>query len=99
VKHSQWTVVILGLSFVLLASIIPRVDAAGTAFNETDTPVNLTAPLFAQSIVGVPTLHSVVISGAPRMWCERGAMMCGITPTRTKRASGSLLSLLGKIRC
>ena len=60
-KYLRWTVVVVGVLFVSLSSIVPRFDAPETSYNETDTPVNVTTPLAARADLGVPAGHIVAI--------------------------------------
>jgi hypothetical protein len=98
-KHLRWTVVILGLSFVSLASIIPRADDPGTAFNETDAPINLTTPVVAQVNYVVPTRHFVAIPREQRVGWKASTMMHQATQLRRMRTSHSLLNLLCELLC
>jgi len=60
-KLLRWTIAILEISFVCFALIVPRVDDPATAFDETDSPVNVTTPLVARTNLVLPAGHSVAI--------------------------------------
>jgi hypothetical protein len=99
VKRVRWTIVILGLLCVSLGSIIPRADDPETAFNETDTPVNLTTPFVARTTVGVPSGHSVDMPREQQVGREPGATIYAIALKPIQRTSHSLLDLLRTLRC
>lgn len=69
-KHWRWRAVILVIWFVSLSSILPRVDSPETAYDETDSPINLTSPVEALTIVVTPITHFAVISKEQRVWSE-----------------------------
>jgi hypothetical protein len=99
VKRLRW-IAILGLSFVSLVSIIPRVDAPETAFDETDTPVNLTIPLVVRAVFRVPAGHSSGIPRTQRVWCKPGTTMNRTTLKPMDRGgSRSLLNFLCTLLC
>jgi hypothetical protein len=98
-KYLRWTIVIFGVCFVSLSSIVPRVDSPETAYNETDAPVNLTTPLVTQPNLVTPTVHSVVIPREQRVWWEPVTAMCVVTLKRGIRVSHSLLDLLCTLLC
>jgi len=89
----------LGLLGVFLVSIIPPADDPATAFNETDTPVNLTAPVISRINLVVPAGHSVAIPIEQRVWWKPSTMMDGVTRKPGIRASHSLLNLLCELLC
>ena len=62
-KHFRWAIVIVGLSFVNLAFIVPPADVPETDFNETDSPTNLAIPLVFETVLLVPSGHSRVVGG------------------------------------
>jgi hypothetical protein len=98
-KYIRWTIVIVGVWFVSMSSIVPRFDAPETAYNETDTPVNLTTPLVARTNLVMPAGHSVVISREQRVWREPGTTMFTVAPKPARRVSHSLLDLLCTLLC
>jgi hypothetical protein len=91
--------VILGLLCVSLGSIIPPADDPETAFNETDTPVNLTTPFVARTTVGVPSGHSVDMPRKQQVGREPGATIYAIALKPIQRTSHSLLDLLCTLLC
>jgi hypothetical protein len=95
----RWAIVIVGVSFVSLASIVPKVDAQETAYNETDTPVNLTTPFVARTSLVAPIGHAVAIPKEQRVWSTPGTAMYGVTLQPRMRASYSLLNLLCQLIC
>jgi hypothetical protein len=74
-------------------------DAPETAYNETDTPVNLTTPIVARTNLVMPTWHLVAIPREQRVWWKPGTAMYGVTLKPRMRASHSLLNLLCELRC
>jgi hypothetical protein len=98
-KYLRWTIIIFGVFFVSLSSIVPRVDSPETAYNEADTPVNLTTPLVARPNLVTPTVHSVVIPREQRAWWEPVTAMRVVTLKRGIRVSHSLLNLLCALLC
>ncbi|HSZ03024.1 MAG TPA: hypothetical protein VK788_26245 [Terriglobales bacterium] len=95
----RWAIVIVGVSFVSLASIVPKVDAQETAYDETDTPVNLTTPFVARTNFVAPVGHPVAIPKEQRVWSTPGTAMYGVTLRPRMRASYSLLNLLCELLC
>ena len=98
-KVLRWAIVIVGVSFVSLALIVPKVDVSETAYNETDTPVNVTTPPVARTNSVVLTGHSVAIPREQRVWSEPGAATYGVTPRPRMRGVHSLLNLLCELLC
>ena len=98
-KYLRWTIIIVGVFFVSLSSIVPRVDFPETAYNEADAPVNLTTPLVARPNLVTPTVHSVVIPREQRVWWEPVAAIYVLTLERGIRVSPSLLDLLCTLLC
>jgi hypothetical protein len=98
-KYLRWTVVVLGVLFVSLSSIVPRVDALETSYNETDTPVNVSTPLAARTDLGVPAGHIVAIRREQRAWLEPDATLYGVGQKPGMRTSHSLLNLLCTLLC
>lgn len=72
-KHWRWRAGILVIWFVSLSSILPRVDSPETAYDETDSPINLTSPVEVLTIVVMPITHFAVISKEQRVWSEPSA--------------------------
>ena len=99
VKRVRWTIVILGLLCVSLGSIIPPADDPETAFNETDTPINVTAPVSPRTNFVVPTGHPVVTPRKQRVWWGPSTMTHAVTLKPGMRPSHSLLNLLCKLLC
>jgi len=95
----RWAIVIVGVSFVSLASIVPRVDAQETAYDETDSPVNLTTPIVARTNLVAPIGHTVAIPKEQRVWSKPGTAMYGVALQPRMRASYSLLNLLCELLC
>jgi hypothetical protein len=98
-KYIRWTIVIMGVWFVSMSSIVPRFDAPETAYNETDTPVNLTTPIVARTNLVVPAGHSVVIPREQRVWREADTTLHGLSLKPALRVSHSLLDLLCTLLC
>jgi hypothetical protein len=98
-KYLRWTIVIFGVCFVCLSSIVPRVDSPETAYNETDAPANLATPAVAQPNPVTPTVHSVVIPREQRAWWEPVAATRLVTLKLKVRVSHSLLDLLCTLLC
>ena len=98
-RYLRWAIVIFGVCFVSLSSIIPRVDSPETAYDETDAPVNLTTPLVARPNLVTPTVHSVVIPREQRVWWEPVTAMDVARPKLGIRVSHSLLDLLCALLC
>jgi hypothetical protein len=99
VKRVCWTVVMLGLLCVSLASIVPAMDDPETAFNETETPINLTTPVNSRTNFVAPAGDPVVILEKQQAWWNPNTMMHGITLKPGMRSSHSLLNLLCKLLC
>jgi hypothetical protein len=99
VKRVRWTIVMLGLLGVFLILIIPPADDPATAFNETDTPVNLTAPVTSGINFVLPARHSVAVLRDQYVWWKPSTMMDGVTPKPGIRASHSVLNLLCELLC
>jgi hypothetical protein len=93
-KLLRWTMAIFGISFIFLALIVPRVDDPATAFDETDSPVNVTTPLVARTNLVLPAGYSVAIPGERRVHRKPCTTIYGLTPEPGIRASHSLLNLL-----
>src|SRR5277367_2424306 len=77
-RYLRWTVVALGVFFVSLSSVVLRVDAPETSYNETDTPVNVTTPPASPAELGVPAGHIVTIRREQRTWQEPDATVYGV---------------------
>lgn len=92
----RWTAVVLGIWFVSISSILPRVDSPETAYDETDAPINLTTPVEAWTIVVMPIMHFTVISEEQRVWSERSttSMLTSKPGTCASRSVQGLLSIL-----
>jgi hypothetical protein len=98
-KPLRWTIAILEISFVCLALIVPRVDDPATAFDETDSPVNVTTPLVARTNLVLPAGHSVAIPRERRARWKPCTTIYGLTLEPGICSSHSLLSLLCKLLC
>jgi hypothetical protein len=98
-KLLRWTIVIVGVSFVFLVPIVPQVDAPETAYDETDTPINLTTPLVARTNFVGHTGHYVAIPREKRVRWTPGAAMYEVRLKPAMRTSHSLLNLLCKLLC
>jgi hypothetical protein len=94
-KYLRWTIVIFGVCFVSLSSIVPRVDSPETVYNET----NFTTPLVARPNLVTPSVHSVVIPREQRGWWEPVPAMHVVTLKLGIRVSYSLLDLLCTLLC
>ena len=99
VKLLRWAISVLEISFVCFALIVPRVDDPATAFDETDSPVNVTAPLVARTNLVLPARHSVAIPGERRGPWKPCTTIYGLTPEPGIYSSHSLLYLLCKLLC
>jgi hypothetical protein len=97
-KYLRWMIVILGI-FVCLSSIIPRVDAPETAYDETDAPVNVATPLVARTNVVMPAAHIVAISREQQVAWKSDTAMHIAMPKPVLRVSHSLLDLLCTLLC
>jgi|ERR1700731_2071154 hypothetical protein len=95
----RWAIVIVGVSFVSLASIVPKVDAQETAYDETDSPINLTTPFVARTNFVAPVGHPVAIPRERQGWWKPAAAMSGVTLKPKLRASYCLLNLLCELLC
>jgi hypothetical protein len=80
VKLLRWTIAILEISFVCFALIVPRVDDPATAFDETDSPVNVTTLLVARINLVVPAGHSVAIPRERGVRWKPDTTICELTP-------------------
>jgi hypothetical protein len=98
-KYLRWTIVIFGVCFVSLSSIVPPVDSPETAYNETDAPANLATPLVARPNLVTPAAHSVVIPREQQGWWEPVTAMQVVTLRLGIRVSHSLLDLLWTLLC
>jgi hypothetical protein len=98
-KYLRWTIIIVGVLFVCLSSIVPRVDSPETAYNETDTPTNLTTPLVARPNLVTPTVDSVTLPQEQRVRWEPVAAIHRVTLKLGIRVSHSLLDLLCTLLC
>ena len=96
-KHLRWMIVGLELLLVGFALIVPQVDAPETAYNETDTPTNLTTPFVANFAMSHG--HRVTIPTERRVWSEPRDTVYTITVKAIKRASHSTLILLCELLC
>jgi hypothetical protein len=98
-RFLRWAIVIVGVSFVSLALIVPKVDAQETAYNETETPVNLTTPFVARTNSVAPIGHAVAIPKEQRVRRKPGTAAYGVKAQARMRASHSLLNLLCQLLC
>jgi hypothetical protein len=98
VKYLRSMIIVLGITFVSLSSMASRVDAAETAYNETDVPVNVTTPFVVRSTPVIPNRHIVIIT-RQQLWCEPATAILAVTAKPDMRASHSLLNLLCKLLC
>jgi hypothetical protein len=98
-KYLRWTIIIFGVCFVSLSSIVPRVDSPETAYNEADTPVNLTIPFVVRPTLVTPTVHSVVVPREQPVWREPVTATHVVTLELGIRVSRSLLDLLCTLLC
>jgi hypothetical protein len=99
VKLLRWTIAILEISFVCFALIMPRVDDPATAFDETDSPVNVTTPLVARTNLVLPAGPSVAIPRERRVRWKPCTAIYGLTPEPGICSSHSLLYFLCKLLC
>ena len=98
VKSLRWMIIFLGITFVSLSSMVSRVDAQETAYNETDVPVNVTTPFVVRSNLFIANRHIVIITRQQK-WCAPATAIFAVTPKPGMRASHSLLNLLCKLLC
>lgn len=98
-KLLRWTIAILEISFVCFALIVPQVDDPATAFDETDSPVNVTAPLVARTNLVLPARHFVAIPGERLVRWKPCTSMYGLTPEPGIYSSHSLLYVLCMLLC
>ena len=98
-KLLRWAISVLEISFVCFALIVPRVDDPATAFDETDSPVNVTAPLGARTNLVLPARHFVAIPGERRMRWKPCTSINGLTPEPGIYSSRSLLHVVCKLLC
>src|SRR5271154_7176025 len=98
-KYIRWTIVIVGVWFVSMSSIVPRFDAPETAYNEADTPVNLTTPFVARTKLVMPAGHSVMMPREQRVWREADTTTYRVSLKPARRLSHSLLDLLCTLLC
>jgi hypothetical protein len=98
-KCLQWMVVILGISLVSLAPIIPRVDLPETVYDETDTPVNLATPVAVGTNLTKPREKLPANREEKRGWWEPHIATHEAAPKLGMRDSHSVLSLLCKFLC
>jgi hypothetical protein len=85
---------------VALALAVPPTDMPGTAFDETDAPVNQTTPVHLQTNVVAPVLPSVIISRSLSLGYEvRAENVLTVTDTRLYTYPHSLLYLLCTLLC
>ena len=89
----------LGVLFVSLSSIVPRLDAPETSYNETDTPVNVTTPLAVRNDLGVPAVQTVAVRGEQSARLELHATVNGVPQKPGMRTSHSLLKVLCTFLC
>ena len=99
VKLLRWAISVLEISFVCFALIVPRVDDPATAFDEADSPVNVTAPLGARTNLVLPARHFVAIPGERRMRWKPCTSINGLTPEPGIYSSRSLLHVVCKLLC
>jgi len=102
VKYLRWTIVVFGIFRISVLSIAAPVDDPATAYNETDTPVNLTISVSITRIAR-PNLimgeHPVTISRGQRECCDGSPTMYAITAKRALPVSYSPLNLLCTLLC
>jgi hypothetical protein len=99
VKLLRWTIAFLEISFVCFALIVPRVDDPATAFDETDSPVNVTTPLVARTNLVLPAGHSVAIPRERRVRWKPRTTIYGLTPEPGIYSSRSLLYVVCALLC
>jgi hypothetical protein len=99
VRRLRCAVVVFGIYFVALSSIVPRVDSPETAYDESDAPVNLTTPLVARTNLVMPTGHFVVIPREQRVSSERATARNVVTLRPGMCISHSLLTFLCTLLC
>jgi len=98
-KLLRWTIAALEISFVCFALVVPRVDDPATAFDEADSPVNVTTPLVARTNLVLRAKHFVAV---PREWRVRWkpcTSIYGLTPEPGIYSSRSLLHVVCKLLC
>jgi len=102
VKYLRWTIVVFGILLVSVLSAAARVDDPATAYNETDTPVDLTISVSLARIARTNVItveHPVTIFRGQRECCDGSTTMYAITVKRALPASHSRLNLLCTLLC
>jgi hypothetical protein len=97
-KYLRWTIVIVGVWFVSMSSVVPRFDAPETVYNEADTPVNLTTLFVARKLI-MPAGHSAMIPREQRAWREPDTTTHAVSVRPARRVSHSVLDLLCTLLC
>lgn len=100
-------IVVIGIWLISFSSILPRVDDPETAYDETETPVNLTTFLNLSTVTSAATganpatrvRHPVTISRGQRACWEAGTTIYAVTAKRGARVSRSRLNLLCALLC
>lgn len=101
VKGLRWIIVFLGMLLICVSSIAVRGDDPDTAYNESETPVNL----ILVSLTGVATTnlttveHPITISRKQRLCRDAGTTIFAITSKRALPVSHSCLNLYCTLLC
>jgi hypothetical protein len=102
VKYLRWIIVVFGIFPISVLSIAVRVDDPETAYEETESPVNLTIPVsitrIARTIL-ITVEHPVAISRGQRVCRDARTTVYAITAKRALPVSHSRLNLLCTLLC
>ena len=101
-KYLSWIIVVFGIFLVSVLSIAAPVDDPGTAYDETESPVNLTIPVSITGIartILITVEHPVTISRGQRVGRDASTTLCAITAKRALPVSHSRLNLLCTLLC
>lgn len=88
---------VVGILLVFLVSILPPVDDPGTAFDETDTPINIGTPVLTSAPLLKPPVQPRAVAGGSQRdsiaWIDQR-----VAPP-VSRESRALLDLLQQLLC
>jgi hypothetical protein len=99
VKCLHWIIVIVGIGLISLRPIVPQIDAPETAYNESDSPVDLATPVVVGINLTMPGEKLRLIPAEERVSCKPGITRREVSLKPGMSDSHSWLTLLCKFLC
>lgn len=65
----RWMLIIVLLGVAVCVSVAPRADLPGTAFNESDAPVNLAPPRLPRIQISTPEIDAILVLPTAPVYC------------------------------